>query len=296
MRFVIINLLCLSLLGMGLLASSETDTHVDTTSYTHEHPHHPQIKKESIPPWKKHLEAFELLIDVEDIESDAAPTELAKVAEHLFGAHPLVDEWKTLYLRLSRDKKGSIYDMRRVAEIVVQILTDIDPKKYQEQIQRYQKRVKYYDALAKEHKSQGDSPEAIEIEATRFQLREVWMDDVEELEKHLNTVNALLPTDPEAARAEFAKFAAVQFGNHPLVDEWSDIVFKMHRNKKGRYPDFVRMCELQIQMYKGVNSKKYAEHISLYQTALEGLYNQKNEIPDPENFVIKFTMTLRQEG
>ncbi len=252
---VIRLILCLSLLGICFLAFSDTQKT------------HPPAK-DATPPWNKHLKAFEMLIAT---EPDVAHTELAKVSENLFGKHRHVPEWESLYLNLSQNQKGSISELKRAAELVILMLIDIDAEKHQEQIQRHQKRLKYYDTLAKQHKTQGVSPDTVVAPLQRFQLRDVWMDDIEELDRYIAEVNAHLSTDKKATRASFDKYAKVMFGSHPHLDEWSDIVFQLCIDGKGKLPQFIRMVELQLEMFKEVDDEKYAHHIKAFELGLQQL-------------------------
>ncbi len=274
------RVLCLSLMSIAVLFfSADTHSHSDS---------HPSATKADIPQWKKHLKAFEVLIET---ESDFAATELTKVAETLFEKHRHVDEWKALYYRLSRDKKGSIADHKRVCELVLEMLTDIDTQKHQAEIQRFEKRVKYYDHLAKQLESKGESPTNVTAELTRFQLRDVWMDDIEALDKHIKVFHELLPKDKKAARAELDAYATVQFGEHPLVEEWTDILFQMSVEGSGKLPTYIRMCQLQLQMYKEVNAEKYADQIAAYESALKRL--EATGTNNGEDLDIEFRLSSR---
>lgn len=280
---------CFSLISIAALAGSVA---ADTEANTSPHHHQTPTRAES-PPWKKHLKAFEILIEA---DSEAAPTELAKVAQTLFGTHALVDEWKTLYLRLSRDKKGSITDLKRAAELVILMLTDIDAEKHQEQIQRHQKRFKYYETLTKQHESKGESPDNVTAELTRFQLRDVWMDDIEALDQHIKAFNELLPKDKKAARIELDAYAKIQFGEHPLVGEWTDIIFQMSLDGKGKLPTYIRMCKMQLQMYREINAEKYADQIVAYTSALNELEATAEMAPNNnQDLEIEFSLSTRHQ-
>lgn len=288
MRFLII-IHCLLLFGGGMTTFAHAPPSETTTENTATPAHDTETEKDIIA-WKQHLNTFEELITT---DSDAAVAELDTVAKLLFETHATVDEWKTLYLRLSRDKKGSISDMRRAAQLLIQMFTDLDAEKYKVQIQRYQQRIKYYDTLAKEYEDKGMPLETVEVEANRFQVREVWMDDVEALEKHVNAFTALLPTDKKAARAELDMLAKVQFGEHPLVKEWTDIMFQMSCDGKGLLTDHLKMVELELQMYRDVNPRKYAEHIAVYESGLVQLKSAGSMAEDPESLELDFHFGLK---
>ena len=286
MHFLIIAL-CLLLFGGGMTTFAETPPSETSTENTATPAHDTEPQKDV--QWKQHLNTFEELITA---NPDAAVAELNKGAELLFGTHPAVDGWKALYLRLSREKKGSVIDMKRAAELLVEMFVNIDAEKFKAQIQRYQQRIKYYDTLAKEYKNKGMPLESVEVEADRFQVREVWMDDIEMLKKHLNAFNTLLPTDKKAARAELDAYAKVQFGEHPLVKEWTDIIFQMSCDGKGLLPDYLKMVSLQIQIFREVNPRKYAEQIAAYELGLIQLKEKATMVEDPDTLEMEFSLTL----
>ena len=76
-------------------------------------------------------------------------------------------------MKLNQQQSGSISELKWAAELGILMLTDIEVEKHQEQIQRHEKRFKYYDTLAKQHQTQGESPDTIVAELQRFQLRAV---------------------------------------------------------------------------------------------------------------------------
>ncbi len=280
--------LCLLLFGVGMTTFADTSVSETSTANTATPAH--DTKPEMIVQWEQHLDTFEELITT---DSEAAVAELDTVAKLLFETHTAVDEWKDLYLRLSRDKKGSVIDMKRAAELLIEMFADIDAEKFKAQIQRYQKRIKYYNSLAEDYEKQGMNLEDVKVEADRFQVREVWMDDIEALEKHINAFTALLPTDPKAARAELDAFAKVQFGEHPLVKEWTDIIFQMSCDGKGLLPDYLKMVELQLQMYRDVNPRKYTEHIAVYESGLTQLKSTATMTEDSDSLELEFNFNLK---
>ena len=285
----LIIVLCLLLFGSGMTTFAEMPPSEATTENTATPAHYTEPEKEV--QWKQHLNTFEELITA---NPDAAVAELNKGAELLFGTHPAVDEWKALYLRLSRDKKGSVTDMKRAAELLVEMFVDIDAEKFKAQIQRYQQRIKYYDKLANEYENKGMPLETVEVEAIRFQIREVWMDDIEALEKHLNAFNILLPKDKKAARAELDAYAKVQFGEHPLVKEWTDITFQMSCDGKGLLPDHLKIVNLQLQMFREVNPQKYAEQIAAYESGLTQFKSIASMTEDPDTLELEFKLFFQK--
>ncbi len=85
----------------------------------------------------------------------------------------------------------------------------------------------------------------------------------------LAVFQSLLAIDIEAARAEISKISKIRFGSHPLTDEWSELFFRLYRDKKGNVLDVRRYFELETQLLSDVDAETYAEGIQEYQVALK---------------------------
>ena len=162
MRFVIVSLLCLSLLSTG--CSSNKPKKIQEQNYTRmevslqtgddKDPKNYGWNDEAL----QHLVVFQSLLST-DIE--AAHTTIAEIAKIRFGAHPLADEWSKLFFRLYRDRKGSAWDMRRYWELEMQLLSNVDAKAYAKGIRDYQLGLKQINAMIKIMESRGDDPKTI---------------------------------------------------------------------------------------------------------------------------------------
>ena len=194
MRFVIVSLLCLSLLFTGCISNESKkvqeqnhtqagDNHDSTGGSTRmekavqtaelgENPqqvpqsmNHGDTKDPKNYGWDdealQHLAVFRSLLST-DVEE--ARAEITKIAQIRFGTHPLADEWSKLFFRLYRDRKGSTLDMRRYWELEMQLLSDVDAKAYAEGIRDYQLGLKQIDVIIKMISSQGDDPKTIEAD------------------------------------------------------------------------------------------------------------------------------------
>ena len=157
MRFVIVSLICLSLLFTG--CSLNESKKIQEQNYTRmevslqtgddKDPKDYGWNDEAL----QHLAVFQSL---------PTRTEITKIAQIRFGAHPLADEWSKLFFRLYRDRKGSALDMRRYWELEMQLLSDVDAKAYAKGIRDYQLGLKQIDAMIKIMESRGDDPKTIE--------------------------------------------------------------------------------------------------------------------------------------
>ena len=87
--------------------------------------------------------------------------------------------------------------------------------------------------------------------------------------EHLARFDALLETDAEAARAAIAKVAEIRFGEHALADEWSELFFRLYRDKKGSLLELKRYFELEIQLMSDSDSEKNAEVIEEMQSGMK---------------------------
>ena len=114
------------------------------------------------------------------------------------------------------------------------------------------------------------------------------MDDMAMLKKHISAFNTLFSTDPEAARVEFAKAVKAQYGEHPFIDEWLEIHFRLTRDKKGTLADFIRLTELRIQLLTDLDAAKYAEQIEVYQISLKQLSAMVKTVDNPETFELRY--------
>ena len=69
---------------------------------------------------------------------------------------------------------------------------------------------------------------------------------VEHLKKHLELKEA----HPDAAYVELKESAELTWWNHDLVEEWTEIVFKIHQRGKASINEMIHRTELEVQMAK----------------------------------------------
>ena len=87
--------------------------------------------------------------------------------------------------------------------------------------------------------------------------------------QHLTAFQSLLSTDIEAAHATSAKIAKIRFGSHPLADEWSELFFRLYRDKKGLILDVKRYWELEFQLLSDLDAETYAKEKQEYQLGMK---------------------------
>ncbi len=87
--------------------------------------------------------------------------------------------------------------------------------------------------------------------------------------QHITAFQSLLSTDIEAAHATSAEIAKIRFGSHPLADEWSELFFRLYRDKKGLILDVKRYWELEIQLLSNLDAETYAKEKQEYQLGMK---------------------------
>lgn len=184
MRFIIISLICLSLLTIGCtkdqaknldqertpigdeqgVPPADTEINIDQARTPAGNKQHTPSADTAMDDAVKHYNAFAAL-GATDPESAIA--ELSKYVELRFGAHPLADKWLKLVYRFTRDKKGTFRDMQRYTEWYLQMLEDIDPEKRIEHdtktIENLQKGLKQLEVMGKMLERQGENLDTYEM-------------------------------------------------------------------------------------------------------------------------------------
>ena len=79
--------------------------------------------------------------------------------------------------------------------------------------------------------------------------------------QRLTAFQSLLSTDIEAAHAKIVEIARIRFGSHPLAGEWSELFFRLCRDRKGSILDVKRYWELEIQLLSDIDATTYAKGI-----------------------------------
>ncbi len=76
-----------------------------------------------------------------------------------------------------------------------------------------------------------------------------------------------IPAD--ATRDDIAVLAKKRFGNHPQIEDWTQLCFQLRRQGYAPLAVLKRFAELQVQMLTDVDAEKNAEQILAYQRALK---------------------------
>ena len=248
MRYVVICFLCLTScsieLSIGDSGKSTEDPHLNPA---YSQPYHMDNTL-----WTEDLKTFKKYLPT---DLSAARTELQNVAKKLFGEHTLAEEWVPLYFRLSREGTEHLSDLKRVSELEIRMLTDINAQTYAKQIQHHRETLAHYDELAK----QKESSKTGKVSDTKTGY------------EHYKAFHELLPTDPEAARAELAAYSGLAFHGHPLTKEWEELFFRLSREKEATLPEVLRLFELKKQMLESHSPEKHAKEIEHLETAIKDI-------------------------
>ena len=225
MRYIVICLLFLTVCSCSIEVLSFGDSG-KSTGTPRLNPAHSQPYRIDDTLWTEHLETFKKHLPT---DLSAARAELQNVRKKLFGEHTLAEEWVPLYFRLSQEGTEYLSDLKRVSELEIRMLTDINAQAYAKQIQHHREALEHYDELA-----------------TQKELLKTEKDsDTKTGYEHYKAFHELLPTDPEAAHAELAAFSALAFHGHPLTKEWEELFFRLSREKEGTVPEVLRLFEFR---------------------------------------------------
>ena len=265
MRYIVICLLCLTFCSIGVLSIGDSGKSTDPA---HPNPSHSQPYRIDDTLWAEHLETFKKRLPA---APSAARTELQNVAKKLFGKHTLVEEWVPLYFRLSQEGTEHLSDLKRVSELEIRMLTDINAQTYAKQIQYHREALKHYNELAKKIEDTSPTPETHEQDEQKAPLKAEKGLDTKTGYEHYKAFQELLPTDPEAALAELTAFSALAFHGHPLTKEWEELYFRLSREKEGTIPEVTRLFELKKQMLKDHSPEKHVKEIKNLETVIKDL-------------------------
>ena len=265
MKYTIICLLYLTFCGIGVLSFGDS---VESTEPLYPNPVRSQSYRIDDTLWAEHLDTFKKRLPT---ALATARTELQIVAKKLFGGHALAEEWVPLYFRLSREGTEHLSDLKRVSELEIRMLTHINAQEYTRQIQHYRKMLNHYDELKKMCEGAEPTLETREQDEQKEPSKTEVVSDSTTGQEHYKAFHELLPTDPEAARAELASFSALAFHGHPLTKEWEELFFRLSREKEGTFPEIIRLLELKKQMLKDHSLEKHAKEIEHLETAIKDL-------------------------
>ena len=114
----------------------------------------------------------------------------------------------------------------------------------------------------------------------------------EEALQRMSVFDSLLSTDPAAARAAMTEVAEIRFGKHPLVDEWSELGFRLFRDRKVNVLEMKRYLELEIQLLTAVDAETHAKGIQEHQVSLTQInllvQLMKSQGDDPASIEFEF--------
>lgn len=123
----------------------------------------------------------------------------------------------------------------------------------------------------------------------------------EEALQRMSIFDSLLSTDPAAARAAMTEVAEIRFGKHPLADEWSELSFRLFRDRKVNVLEIKRWLELEVQLLTAVDVETHAKAIQEHQVGLAQftmlIQLMKSQGDDPASLEADFTpFTPNKEG
>ena len=265
MRYIVICLLWLTLYSIEVLSIGDSGK---STEPSHPNPTYSQLSRIDDTLWAKHLETFKKRLPT---DSKAARAELQNVAKKLFGQHTLTEEWVPLYFRLSREGTEHLSDLKRVSELEIRMLTDINAQTYAKQIQHHREALEHYDELAKKFEVTSPTPETHEQDEQKAPSKIEKGLDTKTGYEHYKAFHELLPANPEAARVELAAFSALAFHGHPLTKEWEELYFRLSREKEATVPEMLQLFELKKQMLEDHSPEKHVKEIENLDTVIKDL-------------------------
>ena len=208
---------------------------------------------------------FTAFKSLEQIEVDATLRDVSVFAKKQFGDHLLADEWVKRCLQLRRHKKGTATDLRRFAELYIQIMSDVDATKYAQEIVAYQVTLTELGRVAELNRDAIYAlPLDIDVssdareEQTQIIVTYDWDPTMRKQLEGLHTSNQ---KNARGARAKISTVAQIRFENHSLTDEWRALYFRLSRDGKGTLSDVRRLSELEIRMFTEIDPEEYAAPI-----------------------------------
>ena len=113
----------------------------------------------------------------------------------------------------------------------------------------------------------------------------------------LATFHSQVSTDEIEAHLIITKVSQIRFGKHPLTHEWSELFFRLYRDKKGSLLDLRRYFELEHQLLSSISPEKYQKAIEECQSGVKqfdsmiALIESQGQTPETieGNFNFQFT-------
>lgn len=117
------------------------------------------------------------------------------------------------------------------------------------------------------------------ILGVNFVIAPAWSHDTDQPTKSLESTTAegtasflafksLENIPADTTRDNITVLAKKRFGNHPQLEEWTQLCFQLRRQGYAPLAVLKRFAELQVQMLTDVDAEKHAEQILAYQRAL----------------------------
>ena len=219
-------------------------------------------------PWAEHIQTFQNLLKTDPASARA---ELQNIAKNVFVGHVLTEEWVPLYFRVNHEKSRQrtditrqLSDIKRVFELELRMMTDIDAEKYAVQIQRHREAMEHYTEMSSVLPKRIDKIDELPKKTSpgeHGQMSQAPRELYDIGEQHLKSFRELLPTNPEGALAELDTYTTLLFHNHPLIEEWKKLYVPIVRNQGALLPEIIRYVEIEKQMLTDTDAEMHAEKI-----------------------------------
>ena len=256
------------------------------------------------------IPSFLAFKSLESIPVDATRDDITALAKKRFGNHPQLEDWIQLCFQLRRQGYAPLTDLKRFAELQVEMLTDVDAEKHAEQILAYQGALKEIEVIS-QMPIKAEVPDGMPIQyslpfeasaAVTFTGAHTHISPSERVAaadkwehaalKHLAEFNVLKNNDIVAARTELLEIARIRFGTHILADEWIPLYLRLSREGSGRISDIIRFAELEMRMLTDIDAEKHAEQIQQHRQNIETYAKRiqifKGEGKNLETLTVKF--------
>ncbi len=239
---------------------------------------------------------FTAFKSLEQLPATASLNDISAFAKKRYNNHSLSEEWVKRCFDLRQRKKGTFLELKRFAELHIQIMSEVDAVKYAEEMTAYQGALRELDRVAE---LGGNAIYTLPLDVeVRPDLREeqtqiiVTYDWDLAMRKHLIRLQVLQKKNPREAQAKVNTVAKIRFENHSLTDEWRALYFRLSRDRRGTLSDVKRLSELEIRMFTDIDPEEYSEPIQKHRGLMK-LYDQvikkfKDAGKNPDIFQVDF--------
>ena len=241
---------------------------------------------------------FTAFKSLEQIDEDATLNEVSRYAAERFGNHPSSEEWVERCFNLRQKGEGSFLELKRFAELHIQIMSEVDASKYAQEINAYRVALGDLDKFAQ---AGGDDmyglPFGMDVAADSLVVQNqiiVTYDWDPAMRERLRKLPSLIEKNSRGARAKIRTVAEIRFENHRLADEWCALYLRLSRDGKGTFSDMKRLSELEVRMLADVNPTKYAEPIRKHQHLMQRYDQSAKKLTgkNPAIFQVNFRVKL----